>query len=142
MATFFGGSVAKSTPALAILGSAALPIAAGGLVIAIAGYGITKSMRDKKIKHNKDMVRKVITELLNKAKREIFMQIKVCVNEQIDSYLSRLKIEINQQKRELDAIINEKDIKVLQKQIDDDQLKVLEVSRYIQQLNMLTVILH
>jgi hypothetical protein len=137
-----GGSVATNIPSLAVLSSASLPIVAGGLAVAIIGHEIRKSMRGKKIKHNKDMVLAEITKLLNEIKRDILTQITVCVNEQIDSYLSRLKIEINQQKRELDAIINEKDVEVLQKQIDDDQLKVLEVSRYIQQLNMLTVILH
>jgi hypothetical protein len=115
----------------------AAPLIAGGLILAALGYKIYQSMEKKGIQHNREQSLKVVKEMLKNSEKEIRSNIQVYVNEQIDTYMYKLKNEAGRQKRQLESVIEEKDIRILQRQIDDYSASENHLNVYLDRLNKL-----
>lgn len=136
-AALAGGGGTVAAPVLTTL-MAGVPFVASGLVLVVAGRYLYKTMSDKKIQHNRDGARKVIKKTLKNAEKKVREQIRVYVYDQVDTYFSRLKTEMEREKRQLGSIINEKDLNVLQQQIDNKQESLRRVLGYLEQLKTVT----
>jgi len=133
--TWIAGGAAAG-PILASV-TAAAPFIGGGLILAALGYKIYQSMEKKGIRHNREQSLKVIKEMLKNSEKEIRSNIQVYVNEQIDTYMYKLKNEAGRQKRQLESVIEEKDIRILQRQIDDYSASENHLNVYLDRLNKL-----
>jgi predicted GTPase len=133
---FVGGAAAG--PILASV-TAAAPFIAGGLIFAALGYVIYQSMEEKGIQHNREQSLKVVKEMFKNSEKEIRSNIQVYVNEQIDTYMSKLKNEASRQKHQLESVIKEKDIQILQGQIDDYLVRENHLNVFLGRLNKLII---
>jgi len=133
---FVGGAAAG--PILASV-TAAAPFIAGGLIFAALGYVIYQSMEEKGIQHNREQSLKVVKEMFKNSEKEIRGNIQVYVNEQIDTYVSKLKNEASRQKHQLESVIKEKDIQILQRQIDDYLVRENHLNVFLNRLNKLII---
>ena len=131
-----GGAAAG--PILASV-TAAAPLIAGGLILAALGYKIYQSMEKKGIQHNREQSLKVVKEMLKNSEKEIRSNIQVYVNEQIDTYMSKLKNEASRQKQQLESVIKEKDTRILQRQIDDYSARENHLNVFLDRLNKLII---
>jgi predicted HicB family RNase H-like nuclease len=129
-----GGAAAG--PILASV-TAAAPFIGGGLILAALGYKIYQSMEKKGIRHNREQSLKVIKEMLKNSGKEIRSNIQGYVNEQIDTYMSKLKNEASRQKQQLESVIKEKDTRILQRQIDDYSARENHLNVFLDRLNKL-----
>jgi beta-glucosidase/6-phospho-beta-glucosidase/beta-galactosidase len=118
---------------------AAGPLIAGGLILAALGYKIYQSMEKKGIQHNREQSLKVVKEMLKNSEKEIRSNIQVYMDEQINTYLSGLKNETSRQKHQLESVIEEKDIRILQGQIDDYLVRENHLNVFLGRLNKLII---
>lgn len=147
LSTLFGtgkvaATVAAATPAiqaspwLAAL-SAGGPVIAGGALISVVGYQFYQYREKQNQLKSIEQARQVISDMLKNAEKDLSKSIKEYVDEQVESQQKALKIEIEKEKKRLQAIISEKDLKVLQCQIDDTQTRLEYLDSYQNKLKAL-----
>ncbi len=114
-----------------------IPLIAGGALLALASYGIIKTIKSYKDKKRINEVRDEIKGMLSKAEKEISRALEDYINTQVDDHLGRLQKEASRKRQQLQDIINQKNLETLQQQIDHEQVKSRALSSYLNKLQTL-----
>lgn len=126
-----------STSILTIGLSVAAPFIVGGVAVAGIGYFAYKQIDKMSIDKYRQNLIDALNELIKVTEKESKQNFKVYVDEQVTKCLNEVKKDIGKQLQQLDDLIAEKDLTIMDQQIECEKVKQQALQAYFQTLKTL-----